>query len=327
MQRFVRRVAEAAAGTGEAREALAFMGIQLKDANGNIRPSAELLEDVAEGLKKVESPANRLRIAVKLFDSEGGQMVNMLSEGKGQLHEAGAELERLGLITNDQAARAEDYADALTAMNRAISFLGHTLGVVFLPKVQATIERMTEFFIAIRPAALVEFQKAVDNISAAIDWLQGVWGRLSDSAGGFMDMLTSNFPIVGQWIDQFLGLADEVGWLTTLVGVLVGAMGIKLVGAVVAVVGSIGKLGALLLANPLTLAITAIGGAAYLLYKHWDEIVLFFEQTWEKTIALFDAGGRQGIWNTGRDLEFCFQFVPMGDRSVPGWVGYPGRPV
>ena len=35
LQRFTRRAAEAAAGTGEAKDALAALGIQLIDANGN----------------------------------------------------------------------------------------------------------------------------------------------------------------------------------------------------------------------------------------------------------------------------------------------------
>jgi hypothetical protein len=39
LQRFVRRVAEAANGTGEAKDALAQMGIALRDQSGNLRRS------------------------------------------------------------------------------------------------------------------------------------------------------------------------------------------------------------------------------------------------------------------------------------------------
>ena len=43
LQRFTRRAAEAAQGTGEAKDALAQMGIALRDQSGNLRSSEDLL--------------------------------------------------------------------------------------------------------------------------------------------------------------------------------------------------------------------------------------------------------------------------------------------
>jgi hypothetical protein len=43
LQRFTRRAAEAAEGTGEAKDALAQMGIALRDQSGNLRSSEDLL--------------------------------------------------------------------------------------------------------------------------------------------------------------------------------------------------------------------------------------------------------------------------------------------
>ena len=88
-------------------------------------------------MANIEDPALRLRIAFKLFDSEGVQMVNMLGDGSAAMHEAYKEVERLGIITDEQARQSEEYADKLTALKRAFSFLGHTIGVAFLPKVQS----------------------------------------------------------------------------------------------------------------------------------------------------------------------------------------------
>ena len=70
LQRFTRRTAEASNGTGEAKDALKQLGIQLKDGSGNLRSNTDLLMDVADALQKVESPSERVRIAFKLFDSE-----------------------------------------------------------------------------------------------------------------------------------------------------------------------------------------------------------------------------------------------------------------
>lgn len=79
MQRFTRRSAEAARGTGEAKDAIAELGLTLKDANGNLRSTESLFRDAMAALALVDSPAERLRLAFKLFDSEGAVLVNLAS--------------------------------------------------------------------------------------------------------------------------------------------------------------------------------------------------------------------------------------------------------
>jgi hypothetical protein len=64
LQRFTRRAAEAAQGTGEAKDALAQMGIALRDQNGNLRRSEDLLADVADAFARIEDPAERVRLAL-----------------------------------------------------------------------------------------------------------------------------------------------------------------------------------------------------------------------------------------------------------------------
>jgi hypothetical protein len=80
LQRFTRRAAEAAQGTGEAKDALAQMSIALRDQSGNLRRSEDLLADVADAFARIEDPAERVRLAFKLFDSEGVALVNLLRD-------------------------------------------------------------------------------------------------------------------------------------------------------------------------------------------------------------------------------------------------------
>ena len=117
LQRFTRRAAEAAKGTGEAKQALADMGIALKDQHGNIRRSEDLLNDVAEAFKNTRDPAERLRLAFKLFDSEGVAMVNMLVEGGAALEATRQRARDLGIVLDEDlirnAERAKDEMDTL----------------------------------------------------------------------------------------------------------------------------------------------------------------------------------------------------------------------
>jgi hypothetical protein len=85
LQRFTQRTAEAAQSTGEAKDALAQMGIALRDQDGHLRQSEDLLADVADAFARIEDPAERVRLAFKLFDSEGVALVNLLSDGSSAL--------------------------------------------------------------------------------------------------------------------------------------------------------------------------------------------------------------------------------------------------
>ena len=122
LQRFTRRAAEAAKGTGEAKDALKQMGIALKDQHGNIRRSEDLLSDVAEALKNTKDPAERLRLAFKLFDSEGVAMVNMLVAGGDALEAIRQRARDLGIVLDEELLRnAEKTKDQLTVLGTVLS--------------------------------------------------------------------------------------------------------------------------------------------------------------------------------------------------------------
>src|SRR5262245_6209188 len=101
LQRFTRRAAEAAAGTGEAKDALAQMGIALRDQGGHLRSSEDLLGDVADAFARIEDPAERVRLAFKLFDSEGVALVNLLRGGSGALEEMRERARDLGIVLDE----------------------------------------------------------------------------------------------------------------------------------------------------------------------------------------------------------------------------------
>jgi hypothetical protein len=122
LQRFTRRTAEAAKGTGEARDALAQMGIALKDNSGRIRRTEDLLGDVAEAFRNIPDPAERVRLAFKLFDSEGVAMVGMLADGADGLETMRARARDLGIVLEDDLVRdAERARDELDTLGRVIS--------------------------------------------------------------------------------------------------------------------------------------------------------------------------------------------------------------
>jgi hypothetical protein len=110
LQRFTGRTAEAAQGTGEAKDALASMGITLRDQDGHLRRSEDLLADVADAFARIEDPAERVRLAFKLFDSEGVALVNLLSDGSGALYQMRERARDLGIVLDEHLVRDAERA-------------------------------------------------------------------------------------------------------------------------------------------------------------------------------------------------------------------------
>lgn len=87
IQRFTRRVGEAAQGSGELKGTLDQYGISVRNADGTTRSIAEVLGDLADRIQAAESDSERLRIAFKAFDSEGAAVVNILRDGRAGLEQ------------------------------------------------------------------------------------------------------------------------------------------------------------------------------------------------------------------------------------------------
>ena len=78
-------------------------------------------------------------------------------------------------------------------------------------------------------------------------------------------------------------------------------------------------LGRAFMLNPIGLAVTAIAGAAYLIYKNWEPIKAFFVDIWSQVKAAF-AGGFVGVHN------LILNWSPLGVfyqafAGVLGWFG------
>lgn len=115
MQRMQRRVAEAAQGTGEAKDALIELGLSAQQLN-KMSLDQQLLA-VADAMQGLEESGDKTRLAMKLFDSEGVALLQMFEEGKIGIQELMTEADKLGLTLNNKTAKGA--AAANDAMNRA----------------------------------------------------------------------------------------------------------------------------------------------------------------------------------------------------------------
>ena len=135
-QRMVRRIAEAAAGTGEAKAAIAALGLDAQ-ALGKMTPDQQLRE-LADALADVDDQGERVRLAFKLFDSEGVKILNMLQEGSASLDGAMDRAKKLGIAFSEiQLAQLEEANDAMLDLKTLIGSIARVIAVQLGPLVTA----------------------------------------------------------------------------------------------------------------------------------------------------------------------------------------------
>ncbi len=197
MQRFTRRAAEAAKGTGEAKDALMQMGIELKDQNGNMRASEDLLLDVADAMKNTDDASERLRLAFKLFDSEGAALVNMLVDGSDALEEVREEARKLGIVIDESLIRdAEEAQDKLDAVNKVIS------------------AQLTKAFLSLAPLvsdAATEFAEFAQDVGVAYEKLQLFLTGDFDFSGLSQSTIESQFRRYKSQVEELQAALAQIG--------------------------------------------------------------------------------------------------------------------
>ncbi|MBN7755541.1 hypothetical protein JYP46_01780 [Nitratireductor aquimarinus] len=168
MQRFSRRVAEAANGSGELLKVLEANGVTLREADGTMRSQRDILRDYADLIKNAGSEQEQLLLAFKAFDTEGAALVNLFRDGSEAIDTMAQKTEEAGGVIDEELIRRAEKIDdefSKTARNFETNFKEALLNLTVA----------FEDFIAGPVDALAAKLGEIGNA--------GIWKRLADFAG------------------------------------------------------------------------------------------------------------------------------------------------
>lgn len=198
LQRMTRRVAEAAMGTGEAKDAIKQLGLNAQEL-ASLSPD-RAFQKIAGAMENVGTQGEKVRLAFKLFDSEGVALVNTLALGEQGLQDMAAEADRLGVsISRIEAAQVEAANDALTragavmegALRRATVDLAPVIEAVANEFVNAASE--TNNF---GTAAIDTVQAILTPIGILMDGIHGVRVAVKGLEATFVGL---GFGAISSW--------------------------------------------------------------------------------------------------------------------------------
>ncbi len=161
-----KNASEAATKGGEA--AKAFAGIRLKNADGSIRLSSELFEDLADKIVSLPDAASKTALAMEVLGRSGTELLPMLNKGSAGIRAFREEARLSGYVMNTETiAAAQAFDDALKRLNMRLVGWRNRLAAPLIEKFTKLLDRMS---IAVMKQGGF-FEKLADGIGLMIDGL------------------------------------------------------------------------------------------------------------------------------------------------------------
>lgn len=191
---------KAAAGGAES-QATAFRkaGVAVKNADGTLRGSADVLEDLAGRFAAMPDGADKTALALELLGKSGSRMVPLLNRGGEGLRELSREARELGLVISNDAVKAgADLGDEIDRLHAQTRGLWRSAIGPLLPMMTELVKE------------LVAWRKA--NADVIRQRLQVVIGVVVKAAAALGRVLRVVFNVLEGLVG---GLKVIVGWLIT----------------------------------------------------------------------------------------------------------------
>lgn len=177
LQRMTRRLSEAAKDTGEAKDAIKELGLSAKQLS-RLSPDQQFRK-IAAAMLQVRSQSDRVRLAFKLFDSEGVALVNTLALGERGLIDMQRQAEDLGIALSPEATKkVEEFSDAMNRLKQATEGFKQSIVVAIAPSSIKAMDSLTDAMkgARIEGTALNRFSRSI----VGRNWMLGIsplkWG-------------------------------------------------------------------------------------------------------------------------------------------------------
>lgn len=201
--KFSQKIGEAAEGSKEMIEALQRLNVNILGANGSLRPTEDILFEVAKKITSIDDPARRAAAAVDFFGKAGMKMIPLLAEmSKGQDAFVDAS-QRAGAIVGDETvAKLDKFADRLSASGlkwRATFATIAAKAVEFAEGIQAAWNRILPMDKASMQKRRDAWQRPLEDF---FDWIGDSFRSLIAKASGWAAGIAEAFSGIGDALES-----------------------------------------------------------------------------------------------------------------------------
>ena len=275
------------APTDTARKAMDKLGFSAFDANGELRPMQDILQELNEKFSEMTT-AEKMNIMNKIFNKTDLKGINALLGDSGdrwdELQIAIEECE--GTAEQMYKTQNDNLKGSLTELSSAVEGLKIAISDKLTPAIRPVVEAITVF--------VQEVAKVIQGAEDANPVLKALAVVLTALSGAFVAVKIASFiSSLASMVGALVLTIGTTGGLTGALGLLAGAMSI----------------------NPITLIIGAIGALVTAFIYLWNTsegFRNFWINMWENVTNFF-----QNAWNW--IVDFVTQTIPQMISNIGTW--------
>ncbi len=301
--------------------------VRVLDEKGGLRSIADVMADLKARYGETLDAIEAAEIKKAFGTDEAMKMINALYGQEAAIRanaEALGDAGRQGAAFTAEMAKAADanWDSAMVLMSQKMDVFRQKLGGALLPVLQKL---------------LPVIDGMIDRVVAWADANPDLLAGIGAAVVGFGAVAAVLSPVL-------LGLGSLVGtWAVASYGATRLALALRRLGpAFRLVTQAILWMGRALLANPIGIAVAAVAGAAYLIYRNWEPISAWFSRLWGNIRDIFsgfsqflsgifsgDLGGAvDGLKRAWEGLKGYYQTLWNGIEGIFRWAWENGiKPV
>ena len=242
MAKNIRSMQSAKDGSKNYADAYSKLGIQITDANGNLRDSEEVFWEIVDALGQLQNATERDAISMQLFGRNAQALNPLIKAGSDGFNKLKQEAIDLGYVLDEDTQNSLlETSDSMERVKKSTEALKNQIGAELSGSVTEFSEKMLTVF--------------KDNEKTIINFADKVIPAIADALGFIVDNLDKILPLVtgvGAGFVAFEVSSKATAFLSTAMQVLKGAT--------IEEAEAQGILNTVMNANPVVLLTTAIVG-------------------------------------------------------------------
>lgn len=195
------------------------LGIETRNASGELRAPIDILGDVADAFSKMEDGANKVAIATAIGGRGFVNLIPLLNQGRDKMRELANEAREMGLVIGEETARKnEEFNDSLTKLGQVAAGLWYTFSNQIIPILRELVESLAD---TLKDSDLLKdslwlLGKVLGALAAAILIVVNAIGILIEVLDALYEGVKSNLTALGGALaalmrGDFQGAVDILG--------------------------------------------------------------------------------------------------------------------
>jgi len=219
MKKAQRAMADAATGTGTAKDAFAELGIQVTHTDGSLLTGTELMLAFADKTAGMGDASKKTALAMEIFGRSGTDLLPLFAEGSAGIKSMMEEAVKYGVAIDDvTAAQGDDFNDALVRAKTAFTGVALTIGTNLLPKLTPLVNKFADL-----TSNVIAFMDKHPTLIANLTVAATAFGVIATAIGGLLigSLALPTLITAFSGLGAILSVAGPVGIALTGAAVLI----------------------------------------------------------------------------------------------------------